>query len=164
MLDQKFQLPVAKKILLVLVCILLGSVSGFAQSAEEISNFLAGTWKMEGKESFEQWEKSGESALKGRSFKIKDGKENVSETLEIKNIDGKIYYLATVPDQNNGATISFVLTAAKDNEFIFENAEHDFPKKLIYQKVSETELFVQVLGDGGKGFSFKMTKVDKANN
>ncbi|NJM53120.1 MAG: hypothetical protein HC846_06840 [Blastocatellia bacterium] len=29
---------------------------------------------------------------------------------------------------------------------------------MFYKKLSETEMFVQVLGDGGKGFSFKMAK------
>lgn len=150
-------MKVEKKLLLIIL-VVLGCSSVFAQTTDQSLSFFAGTWKMEGKESYEKWEKSGDSVFKGKSYKVKDGKESISETLEIKSIDGKIYYLATVLNQNNGATIKFALTSAKDNEFIFENPEHDFPKKLIYKKMSETEMFVRVLGDGGKGFSFKMMK------
>lgn len=145
------------KIKLLLILVVFSCVSAFAQSAEQL-NFFAGTWKREGRESYEQWEKSGDS-FRGKSYKVNDGKEILSETLEIKSIDGKIYYLATTLNQNKGATIKFVLTNSKDNEFVFENPEHDFPKKIVYKKVSETEMAVQVLGDGGKGFSFKMAKV-----
>ncbi|NJM53119.1 MAG: hypothetical protein HC846_06835 [Blastocatellia bacterium] len=117
------------KVLLV-VLMFFSCVSVFAQNTEQL-NFFAGTWKREGRESYENWEKSGDSAFKGRAYKVADGKENLSETLEIKSIDGKIYYLATALNQNKGATIRFALTSSKDNEFVFENPEHDFPKKIV---------------------------------
>ncbi len=140
------------------------SLSAFSQSEKvsmnAVQNFFGGTWKVEGRETYERWEVSGES-LVGRGYKIKDGAEKLSENLEIKCIEGKIYYLATVPDQNDGKTVRFALTSSSESEFTFENPEHDFPKKLIYKKNSPTEMFVQVLGEGGKGFSFKMIKINK---
>ena len=151
-------MKVEKLFQLAMLLFVLGWVSVSAQTADQSLNFFAGVWKTEGKENFEKWEKSGDSILKGKAYKVRNGKESVSETLEIKNIDGKLYYLATVPNQNNGATVKFALTGSKDNEFVFENPEHDFPKKLVYKKLSETEMFVQVLGAEGKGFSFKMFK------
>lgn len=147
------------KILWTVIWLLLAGVSIPAQPAAEKSlSFLAGTWKIEGRNSFEVWEKSANSILKGKAYKLLDGKEVISETFEIKSIDRKIFYLATVPDQNNGATVRFALTAYKNNEFVFENPEHDFPKKMVYKKISRNELFVQVAGAGGKGFSFTMKK------
>ena len=129
---------------------------GFA----EVNSFFEGTWKMDGKETFEKWEVSGDKGLKGTGYKLKEGEKKVSETLEIKSIDGNIFYIATVPNQNNGAGIKFKMTGTDKSEYVFENAAHDFPKKIIYKKLSPTEMFVQVLGDGGKGFSFKMTMIE----
>jgi uncharacterized protein YciI len=45
-----------------------------------------------------------------------------------------------------------------DSTFTFENPNHDFPKKIIYQKLSDTEIFVQVSGDKQKVFAYKMQK------
>ena len=53
--------------------------------------------------------------------------------------------------------ISFKLSKTGDT-YTFENPKHDFPKKITYQKISETELFVEVSDGKQKGFSYKMTK------
>lgn len=136
--------------------------SGFGQisdkTLDQITNLFAGTWKTEGKENYEKWEKT-DSAFKGKGYNIKNNQEKITEYFEIKNINGKIYYMATVPNQNNGATVKFVLTKWDNDEFVFENPEHDFPKKIIYKKLSDREMFVQVLGQGNKGFSFKTAKL-----
>lgn len=128
-------------------------------SMKSVQNFFGGTWKVDGKKTFEKWEVAGDSLL-GKGYKIKDGAEELSENLEIKCLEGKLYYLATVPDQNDGKTVGFALTSSSENEMTFENPEHDFPKKLIFKKESPTEMFVQVSGEGGKGFSFKMIKIN----
>lgn len=129
-------------------------------SMKPVQNFFGGTWKVAGKETYEKWEVAAD-VLIGKGYKIKGGAEKLSENLEIRSLDGKIYFLATVPDQNDGKTVRFALTNSSETEFTFENPEHDFPKKLVYQKNSPAEMFVQVLGEGGKGFSFKMTKVNQ---
>ncbi|MFT5166336.1 MAG: hypothetical protein ACI8P3_001567 [Saprospiraceae bacterium] len=46
-----------------------------------------------------------------------------------------------------------------ERTYSFENPAHDFPEKIIYQFLSTTQFFVQVLGEKDKGFSFKMDKV-----
>ena len=134
----------------------------FAQTADktfgEITAAFEGTWKVDGKEMYEKWEKTG-AGFVGKGYSLKDNQEKISETLEIRIIDGKIFYLAIAAGQNNGATVKFELTKSGDGEFVFENPAHDFPKKLVYKKTSETEMSAQVLGEGGKGFTLKFTKV-----
>lgn len=126
-------------------------------SIETVREFFNGTWQVDGKQTFEQWETCGDS-FTGRGYRKTDDGEKTTETLEIRLIDGKIYYLATVPDQNDGQTVRFELTEFSDDQYTFENPLHDFPKKIIYKKEGPGILLVTVLGEGEKGFSFKMIR------
>lgn len=126
----------------------------FAQS--DFPDFLRGTWKMDNKESYEHWDKLNEGTLKGFSYKLKDGQIQVSEYLEISQNENQIIYTATVLNQNQAKGIEFILTKT-DSTFTFENPNHDFPKKIVYQKSNESEIFVQVT-DGKNGFVYKMKK------
>lgn len=142
---------------LVIVCIVSLSISCAQTNPLKDVDFLVGTWKMEGRENYESWEKAGEK-LKGESYKIKDGSKKVSESLEITFQNNQIIYTATVFNQNQGKGIPFTLNT-NDKEFVsFENPEHDFPNKIQYKPLSEKEVLVKVLGKDGKGFSYKLIK------
>ncbi|BAX79015.1 hypothetical protein ALGA_0625 [Labilibaculum antarcticum] len=104
------------------------------------------------------WERVGSSELTGFAYKLVDGQKNITETLRIKIEGGSIVYQATVPDQNEGVSVSFVLNESDNSCFSFENKKHDFPKKNQYKKVTKTKLEIQVLGDQDKGFSFVQKK------
>lgn len=127
----------------------------FAQSS--YPDFLQGTWKMENKEVYEHWDKVNENSLKGFSYKIKDGQMFISEYLDIKKANNEIIYTATVLKQNQGKGVNFKLTKA-DSTFTFENPNHDFPKKIVYKKLDDTEIFVKVSDGKQKGFEYKMQK------
>lgn len=120
---------------------------------------LVGEWQVEGKPTYEAWELT-DGKLVGEGYKIKDDQKFVSETLSISNESGDWTYSATVPNQNEGRTIPFKLNTKVADKLSFENLSHDFPKKIQYQFLSEKEIFVSVLGDEDKGFSFKMIKQD----
>lgn len=144
---------------ILLVAFAAASVLGQESSddAKRVATMLEGTWKVDGKETYEKWEPSG-TAFRGKGYKIRNGSEIITEQLEVKVIDDAVYYLATVADQNNGATVRFKLTESGADRLVFENPEHDFPKKIIYRKVLENELAVQVLGDGDKGFAMRFLR------
>src|SRR5690606_13301115 len=116
-----------------------------------------GTWKMDGKNTYEHWTKDA-NVLVGESFKVKDDVKYVSETLRIEQVDNNIVYTATVMGQNEGKAIAFTLNLEVTDKLSFENTTHDFPKKIRYTKLTDGELFVEVLGDNDEGFSFKMQK------
>lgn len=128
----------------------------FGQS--ELPYFLEGTWKMEGKEIYEHWDKLNEQTLKGFSYSLKDGQLSVSEYLEIAENETRVVYTATVINQNQGKGVEFKKNTINDGTFTFENPNHDFPKKIVYKQLSETEIFVQVSDGKQKGFSYKMNK------
>lgn len=121
-------------------------------------NFLVGTWKMENKENYETWKAINETELEGSSYKIRAEKKTMTEHLSIKEVEGKVIYTAKVLNQNNAQPIDFVLNKEVKNKISFENLNHDFPKKIQYTKLDDTTLFVEVLGENEKGFSYKMMK------
>lgn len=150
-----------KPLIISTILLLVFIVAAQAQSASDapkVFAILEGTWQLEGRETYEKWESTA-AGFFGKGYKIKDGSEKVSETLEIRAIDGALFYLATVPDQNNGATVRFKLTEIGGDRAVFENPEHDFPKKLIYERNGDGGLTAQVLGAGGKGFTLRFKRV-----
>lgn len=124
-------------------------------------DFLIGKWKVEGKESYESWQRT-DNKLIGEVFKMSKGAKTISETIEIIIQNNRLVYIATVFDQNEGKGIPFELKSTKGDVFSFENMEHDFPKKIQYKKINASELYVSVLGDENKGFSYKLIKQTKA--
>jgi hypothetical protein len=131
-----------------------------ACSDNEISrvDFMVGTWKMEGKEQYEVWESTNNKELNGYSYKLNDNQKIITETLSIKIIENNFIYEATVPDQNEGKAIPFTLNNEIKEYLSFENIKHDFPKKIQYKRLNDDEIEVTVLGDEGKGFSYKQLK------
>lgn len=137
------------------------STAIWAQKADlEELDFLVGTWKMEGKDNYENWIKS-DNKLIGKSFKLINGQEKVSETIEITLQENHIVYTPTVFDQNDAKGIPFILESAHKKNYSFENPDHDFPKKIQYKILSKSELLVTVLGENDKGFSFKLIRLEK---
>lgn len=130
---------------------------GMANAQPEIPFFLEGTWKMENKDLYEHWDKLNNQSLKGFSYSLSNGQMGVMEYLDITQNDNQIIYTASVINQNQGRGIGFKMTRA-DSVFVFENPGHDFPKKIVYQTLNETELFVEVSDGDKKGFSYKMKK------
>jgi uncharacterized protein YciI len=137
------------------IVFLLVAETAFAQS--NFPDFLQGTWKMEGKEIYEHWDVLNDNTLKGFSYKMKNGEMTISEYLDISCNKNVTIYTATVLNQNQGKGISFTLTKT-DSTFTFENPNHDFPKKIMYQKLSDTVIYVQVSDGKQKGFAYKMQK------
>lgn len=124
---------------------------------QKLPDFLPGTWKVENKEIYEHWDKINDNNLKGFSYKMKDGKMHVSEYLEIKQTGKNIIYTATVIGQNQGNNIDFKLITS-DSLFSFENPDHDFPKFVRYQSVSENKMKVTV-GTDEESFTLNFQKV-----
>jgi len=140
------------KILASVLILVLTSSCVVKKSAE--FDFLVGTWKRENKEQFEVWEKNNPTELNGYSYRIKDNQKTITETLVIKKIGDQFVFEATVPDQNEGRTVQFVLNTELDSVFLFENDKHDFPKKIQYKILNDNQLKVTVSGDDDSGFSY----------
>jgi len=138
------------------ICCLM--IINVASAQVEFPCFLQGTWKAENTENYEHWDMLNDNYMKGISYRINQGKLSIFEYLTIKPDIDQLVYIASVLDQNNGRDISFKLTV-KDSLFIFENPDHDFPEKIIYQQISPTQLLVKLSGGKQKEYSYRLNKV-----
>jgi len=80
------------------------------------------------------------------------------EYLRIEQRTDGIYYVAH-PKARCPAT-DFKLTRASATEAVFENPQHDFPKRIIYRKNGDDSLTASIDGgEGTKSMSFAFKKI-----
>jgi hypothetical protein len=103
---------------------------------------LEGVWKMKTKKGFicEEWKKVDKNYLQSRGYMIKGTDTIINERVALKRTKDDINYISTVEDQNDKKPVAFKLTSATGNVFIFENPEHDFPKRIVYHLVTTDSL------------------------
>jgi len=113
---------------------------------------LEGVWVMAGKKAtvYEEWKMVSKNYLQNKGYTMKGSDTLISERVKLKKTKDGIYYTSTVENQNNKKPIAFKLTSAEGNLFIFENKEHDFPKRIVYQLISADSLHA-FIDDGVKG-------------
>ena len=107
-----------------------------------------------GSKAFEKWEKVSNSKFEGLGWTMKGSDTTFVEKLRIEAKEGKLYYVADVPD--NPAPTYFLITEITEEGFVSENPKHDFPKMINYQ-MKEEELVV-IISDGADkkmGFIFE---------
>ncbi len=80
----------------------------------------------------EEWERLDARHYQGMGF-VMLGNDTVSiELLSINLTDSGTFYGAEIPTQNEGKPVYFKLTSANDS-LVFENPQHDFPQRIVYQ-------------------------------
>jgi uncharacterized protein YciI len=102
--------------------------------------WLAGKWQVTSQTGtiYENWSIRDDSTLVGFSYKIKTNGDSIAlESVELRRRNGTFYYIPTVKEQNQGKPVEFTCTHASDVEFVFENPQHDFPKKVTYRFIKE---------------------------
>jgi hypothetical protein len=111
---------------------------------------LEGTWFMptDRGDRLESWRIADDSTLIGRGFRIKpeNGDTVTLETLRLERRDTSIYYIAIVRGQNQNRPVSFRLTEAEEEGYLFENPAHDDPQKIRYRLLGNRELQVTTEG------------------
>lgn len=114
---------------------------------------LDGVWFMptDRGDRLEVWEIVDDSTMTGRALRIRpeNGDTVTLETLRLELRDTVITYYATARNQNNNKPVAFRLTAADYDGYVFENPNHDDPKKIRYLLLGNREL--QVFTEGRRG-------------
>jgi len=97
----------------------------------------------------EIWVKIDDATLHGSGLKLSGTDSILLERIELVSRENQIFYIPTVPDQNNALPVPFKLVQSEGNKFIFENPEHDFPQRITYhfKPVTNTKPCVAVTGD-----------------
>ena len=98
----------------------------------------------------EEWIKMNDEYLQNRGFMVKGADTIITERVALKNTKEGIFYTSTVENENNKQPISFKLTSGKNNIFVFENPQHDFPKRIVYELISSDSLHAYI-DDGNAG-------------
>ena len=114
----------------------------------EKMNWLIGSWEQKLPEGtvVESWEKQNDSTFIGGSYFVK-GKDTIhSENVVLTQTKEDLFYIPTVRGQNNDEPVTFKLTSDAENTFVFENPAHDYPQKITYKKVSDTNLLASISG------------------
>lgn len=115
----------------------------------EKANWFLGEWANSSPEGelTERWRKVNDSIYHGESYFVIAAKDTVfAETVSLEEANGKLAYVVTVPNQNDAKPVRFEMTSVNDSVVIFENPEHDFPNKIIYNKIGNDSLVAEISG------------------
>ena len=126
---------------MVLASLLVVATAGFAAdsgtaSAPRVADlaWLAGCWEAEGGEpgSEEHWLAPAGGTLFGISRTVRGGQTVTHELMQVRErAPGDLVFIASPAGQ---ATTTFTLVAHGQGSVTFENAEHDFPQRVIYRR------------------------------
>ena len=112
-------------------------------------DWLEGNWTSldvkPGRSAYESWQKISPTEWKGLGVNMKGRDTAFVEKLKLVIKNDSIYYVADL-GENNGP-VYFKLTLITDHSFVCENSQHDFPKKIIYQK-DGNKIKATISGDG----------------
>jgi len=122
--------------------ILFGLVSCYnPNSHESFSDLkkLAGKWSSkEGVLFNEHWQFANDSLMTGLGFSLNETDTVFVERMKIYREGDSIYFAAkTSPEKNY---VSFTLTDAGKNKWVFVNADHDYPNIIQYEIKNDTLL------------------------
>ena len=137
---------------LAILAVVLGAVFSPAAAGQMKTTFdklswIAGCWQGDmrgGAKTQEQWMKPEGGSMLGMSRTVVNGKTPFFEFLQIKREGDDLYYVAR--PQGKEPT-SFKLVKLNDNAAIFENPEHDFPQRIVYQRQIDGSLIALLEGD-----------------
>ena len=112
--------------------------------------WISGAWQSEPggrRQSEEHWTQAAGASMVGMSRTVAGDKTVEFEYLRIEQRTDGIYYVAHPKARCPGT--DFKLTRASATEAVFENPQHDFPKRIIYRKGADDSLTASI--DGGEG-------------
>lgn len=146
--------------------LLLGCVPGaaFAQPPAcdrlEVAAWLVGSWQAETGKSVitETWIAASPTTLEGRGITRtrSDGSLRESEDLRLLAMGDGVFYVAKVA--HNERPVAFRLTACDADRLVFENAAHDFPRRIEYRRTDATHFEAHVSDGGERGFRLEFRR------
>ena len=153
-----------KKLIISTLSILLLTASYtavYAQSCSSLESleWITGEWIAEHGDVItrEKWVKVSDRSFEGvGGITRKATGEKSGETLRLVEMSGEIFFIAKV--SQNPLPVAFKLTHCSAGAATFENAAHDFPKKLEYRLENEASLVVTVSDGADKGFQLLFSK------
>ena len=108
--------------------------------------WMAGCWEHEEPDfrREEQWMRPAGGTLVGMSRSVADGRTVEYEYLRIEVRDGRLVYVASPSGQ---AETVFTLEELTDRSVRFAAPEHDFPQRIVYERVSPRAILAWIEGN-----------------
>ncbi len=100
----------------------------------------------------EHWGPAGGGAMLGTARTVADGRMTSFEFLRIVERNGGLVYVA---QPNGGTAVEFVLTEISATRALFENPRHDYPKRIVYERLPASK-------DGRDGLRTEISDTDGA--
>jgi len=131
----------------------------------ENANWFIGKWEnLTETARFEEiWNKVNDSTFLGESVVIIARDTVFYEKMDLFQKSDSLILKISVKDQNNEKPVLFYLTKSNNNQLVFENPKHDFPNKIVYNKINSDSIVATIEGiKNGKtqseAFPMKRTK------
>jgi len=111
--------------------------------------WLVGTWvnHRPNGDIYENWIKTGDMELTGKSYKLRGGDTVLLETIHLIQKDNVLFFIPVVTDQNGGKPVRFQEIPGKADKLLFENKQHDFPQFISYRKITTDSLVAEISGN-----------------
>lgn len=145
-------------LLILLTCFSCQQKTTFSEL--EKADWFLGRWENKTPEGTfsEEWKIENDSLYLGESYFISNNDTLFAETVRLEQRKNDLFYVVSVPNQNKEQPVAFKLTSSTIDYLVFENPEHDFPKKITYKLVTKDSLYAEISGDG-KSQGFPFTKI-----
>lgn len=108
---------------------------------------LIGSWKMHTQkgEIWERWQQEKQQ-LKGVSFSVKAKDSTLLEDVILGMHNGKLCYAPRTNGDAESKRVYFTLVKSTATRFEFENLQHDFPQRIVYQFFGTDSLHAWIEG------------------
>lgn len=117
-------------------------------SQEEPFKWLEGSWTnvTPTMEFHENWQKTDAHHWKAESFVLVKKDTVFYEHIDLVKSGSNWEYIVSVRNQNNEQPVAFTATKLENGNLEFENAQHDFPTRIVYKKITEDSLVATIFG------------------
>ncbi len=124
-------------------------------------SWLLGDWQSQKNDRTitESWHQVSDKTIEGRGTTYAGSQFKSSESLRIVLMSNALYYIAKV--EHNPLPVAFKLTSCTGSNVIFENHNHDFPKRIEYTFVDKGNIRVNVSDGKSKSFSLNLIQLEK---
>ncbi len=145
---------------IILIACLFVSLFTQPDPLERVS-WLVGTWERHSRKGprYETWHRDAKGSLRGMGFAVANGDTTKLEGLRLLSENGSLIYAADVSE--NAGEVFFPITSDSDSMLVFENLGHDYPKRIVYQRIGMDSLNVYTEGAriGEKRIWFRFRRI-----
>lgn len=135
-------------VLLMVMCA-FSQESTFTQKDFEKLKPVVGTWlnKRTRGDIYETWTRRNQTEFAGMSYTLANGDTTPLEKVRLYLRGSQIVYAPVAAGQNDEKEVLFKLKSIEGSRFVFENLQHDFPKRIVYDFRSSDSLYAHIEGE-----------------